>query len=73
MTQSTASFIDQLELAATGKDIPLESVEELIESVEEKIEEPVVEKEELYTGSNLWFLAQAVFYEVTYCLIPLFT
>ena len=51
MTQSTASFIDQLELAATGKDIPLESVEELIESVEEKIEEPVVEKEELYTGS----------------------
>ena len=53
MTQSTASFIDQLELAATGQDIILESVEELIETVEEEIvkEEPVEEKKELFTGS----------------------
>ena len=35
MTQSTASFLDQLELAATGQDIIVESVEELIETVEE--------------------------------------
>ena len=51
MTQSTASFIDQLEQAASGKELVLEPVVELIESVEEKIEEPVEEKKELYTGS----------------------
>ena len=37
MTQSTVSFIDQLELAASGQDVILESVEEIIEVVEEKI------------------------------------
>ena len=43
MTQSTASFLDQLELAATGHDVILESVEEIIETVEEEIakEEPI--------------------------------
>ena len=53
MTQSTVSFIDQLELAASGQDVILESVEEIIEVVEEKIvkEEPVEEKKELFTGS----------------------
>ena len=53
MTQSTASFIDQLELAATGQDIILESVEELIESVEEEIvkEESIEEEKELFTGT----------------------
>ena len=53
MTQSTASFIDQLELAATGHDVILEPVEEIIETIEEIVEEePVVEKkEELFTGS----------------------
>ena len=53
MTQSTLSFIDQLEQAAAGKDIILEPVVELIESIEEKIvkEEPVEEKKELFTGS----------------------
>ena len=51
MTQSTASFIDQLEQAASGKELVLEPVVELIESVEEKIEEPVEEKKELFTGS----------------------
>ena len=53
MTQSTVSFIDQLEQAAAGKDIILEPVVELIESIEEKIvkEEPVEEKKELFTGS----------------------
>ena len=53
MTQSTASFIDQLEQAASGKDLVLEPVVELIESVEEKIvkEKPVEEKKELFTGS----------------------
>ena len=52
MTQSTASFLDQLELAATGHDVILEPVEEIIEAVEEIVkEEPVVEKEELFTGT----------------------
>ena len=53
MTQSTASFLDQLELAATGQDIILEPVEEIIETIEEEIvkEELVVEKKELFTGS----------------------
>ena len=51
MIQSTVSFIDQLEQAATGKEIVLEPVVELIESIEEKIEEPVEEKKELYSGS----------------------
>jgi len=53
MTQSTVSFIDQLELVASGQDVILEPVEELIESVEEEIvkEEPVEEKIELFTGS----------------------
>ena len=49
--QSTVSFIDQLELAAAGKELVLEPVVELIESVEEKIEEPVEVKKELYSGS----------------------
>ena len=53
MTQSTASFLDQLELAATGQDIILEPVEEIIETIEEEIvkKELVVEKKELFTGS----------------------
>ena len=53
MTQSTASFLDQLELAASGQDIILEPVEEIIETIEEEIvkEELVVEKKELFTGS----------------------
>ena len=52
MTQSTASFIDQLELAATGHDVILEPVEEIIETIEEIVEEePVEEKKELFTGS----------------------
>ena len=53
MTQSTASFLDQLELAATGHDVILESVEEIIETVEEEIvkEEPIEEKKELFTGT----------------------
>ena len=53
MTQSTVSFIDQLELAAAGKELVLEPVVELIESIEEKIvkEKPVEEKKELFTGS----------------------
>ena len=53
MTQSTASFLDQLELAATGQDIIVESVEELIETVEEEIvkEEPIEEEKELFTGT----------------------
>jgi len=53
MTQSTASFLDQLELAATGHDVILEPVEEILEAVEEEIvkEEPVVEKKELFTGT----------------------
>ena len=33
MTHSTASFIDQLEQAASGKDLVLEPVVELIESI----------------------------------------
>ena len=46
MTQSTASFLDQLELVATGQDIILEPVEEIIETIEEEIvkKELVVEK-----------------------------
>ena len=53
MTQSTASFLDQLELAATGQDIIVESVEELIETVEEEIvkEESIEEEKELFTGT----------------------
>ena len=53
MTQTTVSFLDQLELAATGQDIILESVEELIESVEEEIvkEESIEEEKELFTGT----------------------
>ena len=53
MTQSTASFLDQLELAASGQDIILEPVEEIIETIEEEIvkKELVVEKKELFTGS----------------------
>ena len=53
MTQSTASFLDQLELAATGHDVILEPVEEIIETIEEEIvkKELVVEKKELFTGS----------------------
>ena len=53
MTQSTASFLDQLELAATGQDIILEPVEEIIETIEVEIvkKELVVEKKELFTGS----------------------
>ena len=53
MTQSTVSFIDQLESAAAGVEINLVPVEEIIEVVEEKIvkEEPVEEKKELFTGS----------------------
>ena len=53
MTQSTASFLDQLELAATGQDIILEPVEEIIETIEEEIvkKELVVEKKELFTCS----------------------
>ena len=35
MTQTTASFIDQLEQAAAGKEIVLKPVVELIESIEE--------------------------------------
>ena len=37
MTQSTVSFIDQLESAAAGVEINLVPVEEIIEVVEEKI------------------------------------
>ena len=53
MTQSTSSFLDQLELAASGQDIILEPVEEIIETIEEEIvkKELVVEKKELFTGS----------------------
>ena len=51
MTQTTASFIDQLEQAAAGKEIVLKPVVELIESIEEIIEKPVEEKKELYSGS----------------------
>ena len=45
MTQSTASFLDQLELAATGHDVILEPVEEIIEAVEEIVKEEPQEPE----------------------------
>ena len=51
MTQTTASFIDQLEQAAAGKEIVLKPVVELIESIEEIIKEPLEKKKELYSGS----------------------